>query len=118
MPGSEGGSAGAAWVLGDAETVRGFRLGGYAGRVVATAEDAREVLATLRAEGAALVVMTERVCEMLGGLIGLAGGPLRPLVAVIPAVTPPRADPRPAEALSRIVRRALGLPPDAQSAPR
>jgi vacuolar-type H+-ATPase subunit F/Vma7 len=113
--GSEAGD-GAAWVLGDAATVRGFRLAGYAGCIVESAEEARAALAALRAQGVALVVMTERLCHALGGPETLVAGPLRPVVAVVPEASGLRVGPTPADVLARGVRRALGIPAKPQEA--
>jgi vacuolar-type H+-ATPase subunit F/Vma7 len=103
-----GASSGSAWVLGDGATVRGFRLAGFEGRVVASAGEARDALAELRAAGAALVLVTESLQAALADA-GLDGA-LRPVVAVIPSAAGPRTGPSRERALGRAVRRALGMP--------
>jgi len=102
-------AADAVWVLGDAATVRGFRLAGLAGEVVSGAPEARAALARLREEGAALVLVTERVAEALGGPDALVSDGVRPLVVAVPSAREPRAGPGFAEHLAQRVQRALGL---------
>ena len=97
-------------MLGDAATVCGFRLAGLSGRVVVSSAEALAALAELRAAGASLILLTETVCDALGGLSTLIGEQVRPVVVVIPAATPPRAERSPAEQVARAVRRALSIP--------
>jgi vacuolar-type H+-ATPase subunit F/Vma7 len=104
------GAGAPAWVLGDADTVRAFRLAGFRGRAVETPDEARDALEALRGEGAALVVVTERVYRALGGTSALASGTVRPVVAVVPSAVEPSAAPSPAQQISTVVRRALGMP--------
>jgi len=102
-------AAGAVWVLGDAATVRGFRLAGLAGAVVSGAPEARAALARLREQGAALVLVTERVAEALGGPEALVSAGMRPLIVAVPSLHEPREGPGFAEHLAQRVQRALGL---------
>ena len=104
-----------AWVLGDAETVLGFRLAGLRGRVVDSRDTAVAALAELRAAGASLVVVTDALCEALGGPRALAGESLRPVVAVVPSALGPRAAVSLAAEIARSVRRALGIPAERQA---
>jgi vacuolar-type H+-ATPase subunit F/Vma7 len=97
------------WVLGDAPTVRGFRLAGLAGAIVEGASDARAALARARAHGAALVLVTETLAEALGGPEALVGHGLRPLLVVVPSASVPGPSPGFAEQLAQGVQRALGL---------
>jgi len=99
----------AAWVLGDAATVRGFRLAGLAGAIAEGEAEARAALARLRSEGAALVIVTERVAQLLGGPDALGADGVRPLVVVVPSAGEPFPAPGFADHLSRRVQRALGL---------
>jgi len=101
---------GSAWVLGDAATVTGFRLAGLRGRVVGSGPEARAALEALRAEGAALVLLTEALCDALGGSEELALGAALPVVAVIPSAAQPRTALPPSLRLQRAVQRALGIP--------
>lgn len=103
-------SPGSVWVLGDAATVRGFRLAGLAGAIVRDAREARTLLARLREEGAALVLVSERVAEALGGPEALAPDGVRPLVVAVPSACEPREGRGFAEQLAQRVQRALGLP--------
>jgi len=100
---------GAVWVLGDAPTVRGFRLAGLAGAVVESAADARAAFERVREQGAALVVVTEAVLEALGGPDALVAHGVRPLLVAVPSACAPRAGPGFAEQLAQRVQRALGL---------
>jgi vacuolar-type H+-ATPase subunit F/Vma7 len=102
--------SGAAWVLGDAQTVRAFRLAGLRGRVVSSRAEAGAALAELTASGAALVVVTHALCAALGGPEALAAGAPRPLIAAIPSAATPRGEPSPARQIASVVRRALGIP--------
>jgi vacuolar-type H+-ATPase subunit F/Vma7 len=100
---------GSVWVLGDAATVTGFRLAGLDGRVVVSGAEARGALDALRAEGAALVLVTEALCDALGGPEALAIGAALPAVAVIPSALQPRAAAQTGARILRAVHRALGI---------
>jgi vacuolar-type H+-ATPase subunit F/Vma7 len=106
---SSGSEAEAVWVLGDAPTVRGFRLAGVAGMVVGGEAEARAALARLRQEGAALVIVTESVAEALGGPEALVSGGVQPLVVAVPSAREPVAGANAADHLAQRVQRALGL---------
>jgi vacuolar-type H+-ATPase subunit F/Vma7 len=105
----------AAWVIGDAPTVRGFELAGLRGAVVASAASAREALARARGAGARLVLLTEQAAAWVGEALE-PGAEVKPLVTVIPSLVPGEADGVATESLRRVVRRALGLPPAARGA--
>jgi vacuolar-type H+-ATPase subunit F/Vma7 len=96
-------------VLGDAATVRGFRLAGLGGTVVADAREAHAALARMREERAALVIVTEPVAEWLGGPEALVFDGVRPLVVTVPSARAPASGARLADHLARRVQRALGL---------
>ena len=100
---------GSVWVLGDSATVTGFRLAGVHGRVVASGPEARDALDALRAQGVALVLLTEALCEALGGPEALAIGAALPAVAVIPSALQPRASVQTGARILRAVHRALGI---------
>ena len=102
-------SGASVWVLGDAATVRGFRLAGLAGLIVSGPAEARAALARLREEGVALVVVTEQVAGDLGGPEALVSDGVRPLVVSVPSASEPLAGPRFADQLARRVQRALGM---------
>jgi vacuolar-type H+-ATPase subunit F/Vma7 len=104
-----------AWVLGDAATVTGFRLAGMQGRVVGSGAEARAALDALRAEGAVLVLLTERLCDALGGPEALALGAALPVVAVIPSAGEPRPARSTGARILRAVHRALGIPAEGRS---
>lgn len=54
------------YVIGDEETVLGFRLVGVEGRVVETPEETRQVLQeVLKMEGIGIVILTERIAASL-----------------------------------------------------
>jgi vacuolar-type H+-ATPase subunit F/Vma7 len=108
-------SNGTLWVLGDAATVMGFRLAGLRGWIVESAADARAALDALRAERAALVVLTETLCDALGGPEALARGATLPVVAVIPSVAGPRTLVSPGTRIARVVQRALGIPAEGRA---
>jgi len=108
-------SNGTLWVLGDAATVMGFRLAGLRGWVVESAAEARSALDALRAERAALVVLTETLCDALGGPEALARGATLPVVAVIPSVAGPRVLVSPGARIARAVQRALGIPAEGRA---
>ena len=108
-------SNGTLWVLGDAATVMGFRLAGLRGWVVESAGEARSALDALRAERAALVVLTETLCDALGGPEALARGATLPVVAVIPSVAGPRVLVLPGARITRAVQRALGIPAEGRA---
>ena len=96
-------------VIGDADTVRGFRLAGLSGTVVLSRDEAAQAFLRARDAGIELVVLTEEAEVFLCGA-GLLPHSGRPVVAVVPAARGPRPRPLPAERLERRVRRALGLP--------
>jgi vacuolar-type H+-ATPase subunit F/Vma7 len=104
---------GGVWVLGDAPTVRAFALAGLRGRVVDSEAEGCAALEQARAAGVTLLVLTEELARRLGDERLAAG--LRPILAVVPSAAGPRVEPRPAERLSRVVRRALGLPAERRS---
>ena len=104
------------WAIGDAVTVRGFRLAGLEGRIVDTPEEAREAMRRARAASVTLVVATERAAA----LVREAGPPAEaalpsPVVVVVPAALGPRAAPSAADRLGRRVRQVLGLPAEPAS---
>jgi len=109
------GRDGRAWVVGDDTTVAGFRLAGLQGRVAASDTDARAALDDLRARGAALVLLTEQLCDALGGLEALALGAVQPIVVVIPSAALPRVALLPGVRRARAVQRALGVPAEGRS---
>ncbi len=96
-------------VLGDADTVRGFRLAGLTGTVVQSGDEAAQAFLRARDAGIELLVVTEGV-EALLRRAGLRPHQGRLVVAIVPAAHGPRPSPLPAEGLKRRVRRALGLP--------
>jgi vacuolar-type H+-ATPase subunit F/Vma7 len=100
---------GLVWVLGDAATVTGFRLAGLDGHVVASDVEARDALDALRGRGVALILLTEAVCDALGGPEALATDRAVPAVAVIPSALQPRATAQTGARILRAVHRALGI---------
>jgi vacuolar-type H+-ATPase subunit F/Vma7 len=101
----------AVWAIGDEATIQALALAGVFGRVAASAAAARLALGEARAAGALLVILTEQLVSELEEA-GLDERGILPLVAVIPSMTAPRAQPPPGERRSRSVRRALGMPTD------
>jgi len=105
-------------VLGDAATVYGFRLAGLRGRVVASSVEASAALGELRAAGAALVVLTDVLCEGLGGQMMLTSADVRPVVAVVPSATQQGVGGSRAAQVAQAVRRALGIPSERRAEER
>lgn len=105
------------WAIGDAVTVRAFRLAGLAGRVVATAAEAREAMGLARAAGVTLVVATERAAALLREGDATADRAMLPVLVVVPAAVGPPAAPSVADRLARRVRQVLGLPAEPSSGP-
>ena len=76
-------------VIGDRDTVLAFALGGIEGYVVADADGARQALERARRSNVdaptKLVLVTQTVADLLGGLAELDGAPSSlPLVLEIP----------------------------------
>jgi len=63
----------------------------------------------VREEGAALVLLTEALCDALGGPEALARGATLPVVAVIPSLAQPGAGFSAGARVTRAVQRALGI---------
>jgi vacuolar-type H+-ATPase subunit F/Vma7 len=105
-----------AWAIGDEATVQALALAGVLGRVAVSAAAARLALDEARAAGATLVVLTEQLASELDEA-GLDEQGILPLLAVIPSLTAPRAQPPPGARRSRAVRRALGMPTDRTGTP-
>ena len=97
-------------VLGDADTVRGFRLAGLVGTVVRSRDEAAQAFLRARDAGTELLVLTEDAEALLRAAGLLPHEARQPVIAVVPAARGPRPRPLPAEQLERRVRRALGLP--------
>jgi vacuolar-type H+-ATPase subunit F/Vma7 len=104
-----------AWVIGDAASVHGLELAGFAGVVAEDVDSVRAGLLRAQEAGARLTVLTEAAARCLdeaGELESLDDGSVRPLVTVLPSLAEPRLAPTPGERLRRNVRRALGIPGD------
>jgi vacuolar-type H+-ATPase subunit F/Vma7 len=112
------GAAPAPWALGDAVSVRAFRLAGLEGRIAETRDAAREAMALARAAGVTLVIATEGVASLLRETGALAGRTLLPVVVVVPAAVGARVAPSAAERLALRVRQVLGLPSEPAPEPR
>ncbi len=101
-----------AWVVGDAASVRGFELAGFAGVPARDVESVRAGLARAREGGATLIVLTEAAARLLDAadeLESLDEAAVRPVVAVLPSLAEPRLEPTTGDRLRRSVRRALGI---------
>ena len=102
-------------VVGDAETVVAFALGGVTGRVARTAQEARAALEAIvqqvRAAGGpvrgpALVLMTQQAARLIREYLDhVSLDPGGPLVLEIPGF----AEPIGGRPLQRFVERALGV---------
>jgi vacuolar-type H+-ATPase subunit F/Vma7 len=104
-----------AWVIGDAASVHGLELAGFAGVVAEDVDSVRAGLLRAQEAGARLTVLTEAAARCLdeaGELESLDDGSVRPLVTVLPSLAEPRLAPTPGERVRRTVRRALGIPGD------
>ena len=114
---ADGNRAREAWAIGDAASVLGFELAGFAGVQAGDVESVRAGLARAREDGAALIVLTEaaaRLLEAAGELESLDEAAVRPVVAVLPSLAEPRLEPAMGDRLRRSVRRALGIPADGE----
>ena len=100
-------------VIGDADTVRGFRLAGLTGTAIRSRDEAAQAFLRARDAGTELLVLTEDAEALLRGA-GLLPHDGRLIVAVVPAARGPRPSPLPADRLERRVRRALGLPVESE----
>ncbi|MDD5555878.1 MAG: V-type ATP synthase subunit F [bacterium] len=96
------------FVIGDEETVVGFRLAGIRGRAARTPDEARGALGVAAAtDGVRVIVITEAVAAWLGEEIG-GFDPLRfPLILTVPDRRGP-AEGRPS--IRDVVRAAVGVP--------
>lgn len=94
-------------VIGDQDTVLGFRLNGVEGRIVTRAEEARRALdAALQDDDIGLLLVTRRWCERMRTRIDrLRMQRLHPVVVEIPG--PELAPPRPP--IRELVRKAIGV---------
>ena len=102
-------------VLGDADTVLAFALGGIPGRAVSNAAEARAAIESVSRESAqhdgperrpVLVLVTQRTAALIGDdLQRMVLDPRSPLVVEIPGFAEPSGE-RPVQ---RFVQRVLGV---------
>ena len=95
------------FVIGDEDTVAGFRFAGVAGTAVESAEQAAQALEQSVRRGDTVVIVPERVAEMIRRDIDrIRFGAAEPLIVEIPGREGPLSE-RPS--LFRLVREAVGI---------
>lgn len=96
------------FVLGDDDTVLGFRYAGVDGKAVHTAEQARDTLADQMQLGqAGVILVTDRVASMISDQFSELRFKSRlPLVVQIPGAAGPAPD---RQDLLRLIREAMGI---------
>lgn len=96
------------YVIGDEDTVLGFSLVGIPGRVVDSAEQAREAfIAAVKAHSAMIVVLTEKVGEMIRREVQQQVFSMAfPLVVEIPDRNGPLPGKKP---ISQMITEAIGV---------
>jgi len=96
------------YVIGDEDTVLGFRYAGIPGRVVENAEEAAEALEDVTGRGeASIIIITEQVASSIRPRINeLRFGTDLPLIAEIPGPEGP-VEGRPT--LLELIRQAVGV---------
>ncbi len=94
--------------IADADTLRGFRLAGVDGRVVATAEESRQAVEdVLRLPDCGIVIITADAAGMVREMIDTVRLERdRPLIIEIPG---PRGKPAESKGLRRFVQEAVGI---------
>ncbi len=94
--------------IADADTLRGFRLAGVDGRVVATAEESRQAVEdVLRLPDCGIVIITADAADMVREMIDTVRLERdRPLIIEIPG---PRGKPAESKGLRRFVQEAVGI---------
>ena len=93
-------------VIGDWDSVMGFRALGLQTYPVATPEEARETIRTLAEENCAVIYLTEQLAQKLGDVLAKYKDELRPAIILIPgrggSLGIGRAD------IQRSIERAVG----------
>lgn len=94
--------------IADEDTVRGFRLAGIAGQVVATAAQAAAAVATAAAQAdSGIIVLTEKVAASIRPqLEAIRQEQDRPLIVEIPGPEGPRSG---RKSLRQFVQDAVGI---------
>ncbi|MFA6568154.1 MAG: V-type ATP synthase subunit F [Victivallales bacterium] len=101
------------YCLADEDTVRGFRLAGISGQVVATAEQAETAINQLVSQPEiGLLIITEQLAGNIRGLINtIRLNADRPLIVEIPGPDGPLND---RKTLSQIAKEAVGVNMEAE----
>jgi vacuolar-type H+-ATPase subunit F/Vma7 len=102
--------------IGDAETVRGFRLAGVAGRAVADAAEASEAISAAAADSeCGIIIVTDKVAAGVRRQVdAIRLEQERPLVVEVPGPDGPWPGRR---SLQRVVREAVGISIGAEGNP-
>ena len=95
------------FVIGDEDTVIGFRFAGIAGKVVADRQEAVAALDASVRRSDTVVIVPEAVAELIRGEIdGVRFGEALPLIVEVPGPEGPRAE---TPSLFRLIREAVGI---------
>ncbi|MFW6107824.1 MAG: V-type ATP synthase subunit F [bacterium] len=95
------------FVIGDEDTVLGFRYAGVEGRVVGSADEARSVLEERAAGEPGIVIITEDVAEVIRDTVNrVRFESAMPVIVEVPGPAGPAPD-RPE--LIGLIREALGI---------
>jgi vacuolar-type H+-ATPase subunit F/Vma7 len=95
------------YVIGDEDTVLGFRCAGIPGRSVATSADVLDGIEEARRAGAGILILTEEVADMARQEVdALRLSPGLPMLVEIPGPQGPLAGRR---TLQSIIREAIGV---------
>jgi len=96
------------FVIGDEDTVLGFRYAGVEGAVVRTAEEARDALArAVRAPGAGIIIINDAVAESIREDVSkIRFEAKEPLVVEIPGPSGPAVQ---RISLAKMIQEAVGI---------
>ena len=96
-------------IVGDLETVTGFRLGGIKEtHAIKDSEEATEVIKNLRDQGFSIIITTEKIGDEIRDFIDkITKNRTIPIIVEIPDKTGPIT--RAADPLRELVKRAIGI---------
>lgn len=94
-------------VIGDEDTVLGFRAAGMPGQVVVSSDDVSQALSRAKAERVGIIIMTEETADMARQEVdALRFDEELPMIVEIPGPQGPLSGRR---TLSDIIREAIGI---------
>ncbi|MBL7223511.1 hypothetical protein HQ576_02175 [bacterium] len=95
-------------VIGDEDTVLGFRYAGIAGDVVATADEATEAFRRVtRLPDVGILIVADRIADLIRPIVSAQRfGGATPLVVEVPSADGPSAQ---REDLLELIREAVGI---------